>query len=444
MKIVIAGSGEVGTHLAKMLAHEAQDIVIVDKDADKLHQLDAKYNLMTMVGSPTSIETLQNAGVRDCDLFIAVTPYEAENVLACSIAKASGARMTMARVDSYEYIVKENSAFFDSIGVDNKVYPENLAAREIERALSLTWARSNVTLLDGNITVVAVKVREDAPIIGRSLRDVTATQHNMHVVAVKRNHTTIIPRGNTVIELNDIVFFATTDEYMDYVRELCGKTQRRIKRVMIMGAGRITVRTLNLIGDKYRCKVIDQDRERCLRLPERVPPCDILWGDARDNELLHEEGLADMDAFVALTESSETNILACLTAKEFGVKKTIAEVENIQLINEAEALNIGTIVNKKLLAAAKIFQLLLDTDSESSKCMVMADAEVAELVVRPGSKISSGPVKTLKLYDEMTLAAMMRGNQCSLIGGDTHLQAGDKVVVLSLAGMLHKVEKLFL
>jgi len=444
MKIVIAGAGEVGTHLAKLLTHEAQDIIIVDRNIDKLQQLDASYNLMTMVGNPTSPRDLRQAGVKGCDLFIAVTPYEANNVVACGIAKHYGAKCTMARVDSYEYFDKTNTSFFDSVGVDNRVYPEDLAAREIIRALSLTWARSNVSLLDGKIAVVSVKVREGAPVLGMRLRDVTSTQHYLHVVAIKRDHMTIIPRGDTEIMLNDIVMFATTDEYLDRIRELCGKTARRIRRVMIMGAGRIAIRTMVLGADKYKFKVIDSDKEVCLRLPERVPDCDIVCGDGRDNDLLAEEGLADTDAFVALTESSETNILACLTAKEFGVKKTIAEVENIQLINEAETLNIGTIVNKKLLAAAKIFQLLLDTDAESSKCMVMADAEVAELVVRPGSRISSAPVKKLKLYKEMTLAAMMRGDHYGLINGDTHLQAGDKVVVFSLAGMLHKVEKLFL
>lgn len=444
MKIVIAGAGEVGTHLAKMLTHEEQDIVVLDRDAAKLHQLDANYNLMTMTGSPTSMRDLQMAGVRGCDLFIAVTPYESENVVACSIAKHFGARQTVARVDSYEYINRDNIRYFERVGVDHKIYPEDLAANEITHALSLTWVRSSVRLLDGKIIVVMVKVREGAPIIGCSLRDVSARRHFAHVVAIKRDNATIIPYGDTVIELNDMVVFATMDGQLDQVRELCGKKLSRIRRVMIMGAGRIAVRTINLAADRYRFKVVDINRELCTRLPERVPDCDIVCGDGRDNELLTEEGLADMDAFVALTGSPETNILACLTAKEYGVKKTIAQVENIQLINEAEALNIGTIVNKKLLAAAKIFQLLLDTDSESSKCMVLADAEVAELVVHPGSKISSGPVRTLKLYKEMTLAAMMRGSECSLIGGDTCLQAGDKVVVFSLAGMLHKVEKLFL
>ena len=444
MKIVIAGAGEVGTHLAKMLTHEEQDIVVVDKDTNRLSILDANYNLMTLSGSPSSLKTLKQAGVKGCDLFIAVTPFEAKNVVSCGIAKHFGAKKTVARVDSYEYLDRANRTFFDSIGVDNIIYPEYLAAQEIMRSLDLSWSRTSVPLLDGNITVASVKVRNGAPIAGMLLRDVTHDRHNIHVTAIKRDHRTIIPRGDTRIEVNDIVFFASTNDHIDDIRALCGKSGHRIRRVMVMGAGKIAIRLLNLASDKYKFKVIDRDRDRCVKFSELVPPCDIVCGDARDNELLNDEGLADMDAFVALSESPETNILTCLTAKEYGVRKTVAEVENIQLINEAEALNIGTVINKKFLAASRIFQLLLDTDSESSKCMIMADADVAELEVRPGSKISSAPVRDLKLLNEMTLTAMMRDNECRLIDGNTRLQAGDKVVVFCLAGVMHRVEKLFL
>ncbi len=444
MKIVIAGAGEVGTHLAKMLTHEEQDIIVVDKDAERLAVLDANYNLMTLAGSPTSLNTLRQAGVKGCDLFIAVTPFEAKNVVSCGIAKNFGAKQTVARVDSYEYLDKTNRPFFNKIGVDNIIYPEYLAAQEIMRSLDLSWSRTSVPLLDGNITVASVKVRTGAPIAGMQLRDVTHDRHNIHVTAIKRNHRTIIPRGDTRIEVNDIVFFASKAEHFDDIRVLCGKSSHRIKRVMVMGTGKIAIRLLNLANEKYKFKVIDNDRQQCIKFSELVPPCDIVCGDARDNELLNDEGLADMDAFIALSDSSEANILSCLTAKEYGVRKTVAEVENIQLINEAEALNIGTIINKKFLAASRIFQLLLDTDSESSKCMIMADAEVAELEVRPGSKISSAPVRNLKLFNEMTLAAMMRDNTCQLIDGNTQLRAGDKVVVFCLAGAMHRVEKLFL
>ena len=236
----------------------------------------------------------------------------------------------------------------------------------------------------------------------------------------------------------------STSEHVEDLRDLCGKKQTKVRNVMIMGGGRIAIRLSHLLSDQYSIKIIDNDMERCRRLPEKCRGCDIVFGDARSNDFLIEEGVEDMDAFIALTDSSETNILACMTAKEFGVPKTIAEVENIQFISEAEGLNIGTIINKKLLASSEIFQYLLDTDEQNSKCMSLADAEVAEFEVHEGSKVTKAPVKDIKFLHGMTLAGLLRNGRGMLVEGSTQLQPGDRVVVFSLSGLLHKVEKLFI
>lgn len=444
MKIVIGGAGEVGTHLAKLLSREAQDIILIDKDSSKLEPLDANYNLMTLTGSPNSFNTLREARVDKCDLFIAVTPYEAENVTACAIAKALGAKKTVARIDSYEYMQKINREFFNKIGVNDTIYPEYLAALEIRLSLAHTWVRSWFELHDGKLLVIGVKVHENASIVGMKLRDITYTHHNFHISAIKRRHDTLIPRGDDEVKVNDILYFTTTPPYIDDIRTLCGKRQNKVKRLMIMGGGRITVRLAALLGDDYYIKIIENDPDICRRLPERCPDCDIINADARDNETLIEEGISEMDAFLALTESSETNILACLTAKEFGVPKTIAEVENLQFVSEAEGLNIGTIINKKLIASSKIFQLLLDADVDSSKCMSLADAEVAEFQARPGSKITKCPVRDLVLSHDMTLAGLVRDGKGMLVSGNTRIEPGDNVLVFLLSGSIHKIEKLFL
>lgn len=444
MKIIIGGAGEVGTHLAKLLSREEQDIILIDKDSAKLDPLDANYNLMTLKGSPTSFDTLREARADKCDLFIAVTPYEAENVTACAIAKALGAKKTVARIDSYEYMRKMNKEFFNQIGVNDTIYPEYLAAKEIKSALTQTWVRSWFELHGGELIVIGVKVHENASIIDMRLRDITSTHHNFHISAIKRRHDTLIPRGDDRILVNDIVYFTTTKEFVDDIRSLCGKKRNKIKKVMIMGGGRIAIRLADLVGKDIDVKIIENSPEICRHLPEKCPECEIVNADARDNDVLVEESISNMDAFIALTESSETNILACLTAKEFGVPKTIAEVENLQFISEAEGLNIGTIINKKLLASSKIFQLLLDADVESSKCMSLADAEVAEFEARPGSKITRCPVKDLSLLKDMTLAGLVRNGKGMLISGMTQIQPGDSVVVFSLSGMIHKIEKLFL
>ena len=446
MKIVIAGAGEVGSHLGMLLSREEQDIILLDRDAEKLSRLDANYNLMTKVGSPTSFRDLRGAGVASCDLYIAVTPFENTNLISCEIAKKLGARKTVARIDNYEFLYGDNREFFISRGVDHLIYPEVLAAQEICTALRRPWVRNWFELHQGELIVVGVKLRENASLVGRKLRDITFNQHNYHVSAIKRRHETIIPRGDDEILEGDILYFTTTREYVDEIRNICGKRQYRIRKVMIMGGSRSAVRLAHRASGEYDLTIIDDNIDVCRRLPEKCSGCDvhIIHGDARNNDVLTEENIEAMDAFVALTDFSETNILACLTAKEFHVNKTIAEVENIQFISEAEGLNIGTVINKKLLASSKIFQLLLDADESSSKFMALADAEVAELDARPGSRITKAKVMDLKLSHDMTIAGLIRDGKGMLVEGRTQIQPGDHVVVFCLAGSIHKVEKLFL
>ena len=443
MKIVIVGAGEVGSHLAKLLSREEQDIILVDKDSDKLAGIDANYNLMTLCGSPTSFSTLRDAGTSHCDLFIAVTPYETSNVTACAMAKSLGAKKTVARIDNYEFMVDESREFFTRIGVDYLIYPEYLAAEEIMSALKRSWVRHWFELHNGEIILVGVKLRNNAPLIGMQLKELAFSQPRFHVSAIKRNHETIIPRGDDRINDNDILYFTTTRDHVDDLLQMCGKVHQEIKNVLIMGGSRIAVRLAALAEGIYDIKIIDNNMDVCRHLPEKCPECEIVYGDARDIDVLREEGIEDVDAFIALSESSEANILACLTAKEFGVGKSIAEVENIQFISEAEGLNIGTVINKKLLASSKIFQILLDADINSSKCLALADAEVAEMIVKPNSKITKAEVKDLNLTRDMTIAGLVRDGIGMLVKGDTRIQAGDHVVVFCLAGAIHKVERLF-
>ena len=443
MKIVIVGAGEVGSHLAKLLSREEQDIILVDKDSDKLAGIDANYNLMTLCGSPTSFSTLRDAGTSHCDLFIAVTPYETSNVTACAMAKSLGAKKTVARIDNYEFMVDESREFFTRIGVDYLIYPEYLAAEEIMTALKRSWVRHWFELHNGEIILVGVKLRNNAPLIGMQLKELAFSQPRFHVSAIKRNHETIIPRGDDRINDNDILYFTTTRDHVDDLLQMCGKVHQEIKNVLIMGGSRIAVRLAALAEGIYDIKIIDNNMDVCRRLPEKCPECEIVYGDARDIDVLREEGIEDVDAFIALSESSEANILACLTAKEFGVGKSIAEVENIQFISEAEGLDIGTVINKKLLASSKIFQILLDADINSSKCLALADAEVAEMIVKPNSKITKAAVKDLNLTRDMTIAGLVRDGIGMLVKGDTRIQAGDHVVVFCLAGAIHKVERLF-
>ncbi len=443
MKIVIAGAGEVGSHLAKMLSNEDQDITLVDSDQHRLDIIDSNYNLMTWNGSTSSFQTMRNVNVANTDLFIAVTPYETRNITSCAIAKKLGARKTVARIDNSEFLIKENGAVLKDLGVDHLIYPENLASQEIAMALAHNWARYWGELHDGQLLLIGVKLSGPSSLINLKLKDLPVTGHDFHVAAIKRNHETIIPKGNDEILHNDIVYFITTPPYIDEVRELCGKKKRVIKKGLIVGGSRIAFRFAKEYGEKYHLKFIEINRERCEELARQLPQCEVVCGDGRDIEVLRENNVYQYDVFMALTDSSETNILSCLTAKEFGVPKTIADVENLQFLSSAENLNIGTTINKKLLASSRIFKIMLDADSSNDKFLALADAEVAEMKVKPGARITKGMVKDLRLPYGMTLAALIRNDRSELISGMTRIEAGDYVVVFCLSGSLTKIEKWF-
>ena len=443
MKIVIAGAGEVGTHLAKLLSNEEQDIILLDSDQSRLDVINDNYNLMTWNGSTSSFEAMRDVGVASSDLYIAVTPYETRNITSCAIAKRLGAKKTMARIDNSEFLREKNGKILKEIGVDNLIYPEELAADEIARSLSHNWASYWGELHDGKLLLIGVRLHNDNPLINHKLKDLPVKTHDFHVAAIKRNNTTIIPGGNDEILYDDTVYFITTPPFVQEVMELCGKKKRVIRKALIIGGSRITLRFASRFHDKYHIKIIDNNRDHCEEMATLLPNCEIVYGDGRDVEVLKENDVDQYDAFLSLTDSSETNILTCMSAKEFGVPKTVADVENLQFFSQAENLNIGTIINKKILASSHIFQILLDADASTAKCLALADAEVAEMLVRKGAKITRTVVKDLKLPYGMTLAAMVRDNRVTLVGGNTKIEPGDFVVVFCLNGTISKLEKWF-
>lgn len=442
MKIIIAGAGEVGTHLAKMLSNEDQDIILIDSDQRRLDIIDANYNLMTWNGSASSLETMRDMGISSTDLYIAVTPYETRNITACAIAKKLGAAKTVARIDNAEFLDEDNRKVLKEIGADTLIYPEHLAAGEIHVSLRHNWARYWGELHNGQLLLVGVRLTQDNDLEGKQIKDIPGTAE-FNIVAIKRNNETIIPRGNDFIEPGDMLYFVTMPQFIENVRTLCGKRKRSMKRLLIIGGSAIAERFATVYHDKYHIKIIDEDRDKCEHLATMLPDCEIVCGDGLDVDVLRENNTSQYDAFMALTDSSEANILACMTAKEFTVPKTVANVENLQFISQAENLNIGTIINKKLLASSYIFQLLLDADEENAKCLSLSDADAAELLVKKNARITREPVRKLRLPSEMTLAALVRDGRCYLVNGSTQIQEGDYVVVFCLHGFIHKIEKWF-
>lgn len=444
MKIIIAGAGEVGRHLAKMLSRENHNIVVLDTNEEVLSNLDANYDLLTFNGSPTSIESLKGAGVNSADLFIAVTPEESRNLTSCMLAAKLGAKKTVARINNPEYQQPEHKTFFEQLGIHSLIYPEQLAAKEIVNSLKRPWARQWHEFCEGRLILVGVKVRKKAPIIEKTLAEIFRDETDLRIAAIKRDNKTIIPTGKDTVMPEDIVYFIALPSAVENIRKLCGKNSDEVSNVIFMGGSRIAVKSANLLKDSYNKKLIEIDRTRVEWLSANLnPETMIIVGDGRDVELLKFEGIEETDAFVALTDNSETNILACLAAKRFNIRRTIAEVENIDYISLADGLDIGMIINKKIIAASHIYQMMLAADVTSIKSLTFADAEVAEFVVNKKSRITKAPVKELKLPDYISLGGLVRKGKAILIYGDTIIEEGDHVVVFCPNSTINKVEKYF-
>lgn len=446
MKIIISGAGAVGTHLAELLSKENQDIVLIDESEQKLSNISGNFDLMTLNVSPTSISGLKEAGTAEADLFIAVTPDENKNMTCCMLASAMGAKKTVARIDNDEYLQPEHRDFFKRMGINSMVFPELLAAHEIVDALKRSWVRQWWEVHNGALIMLGIKLRDTAEILNIPLKDLCCPGSNYHVVAIKRGEETIIPNGDNKLMLGDLVYFMTTKKYIPYIRKIVGKEHYEdVKNVIIMGGGLMSLHTALFKPNYMNVKIIDQDKATCDRLNLSLADKNIMviQGDGRDAALLADEDISHTQAFVALTNQTEVNILACLTAKRMGVRKTVALIENMDYIGMAEKLDIGTIINKKAIAASHIYQMMLDADVANVKCLTLANADVAEFVVKEDAKVTRKPVKDLGLPHGVTIGGLVRKGEGMLVSGNTMIQAGDSVVVFCKSMLIKKIEKYF-
>ena len=444
MKILIAGAGAVGTHLAKLLGQENHDITLIDGDKDRLSIIRDNTDILTYIGNCTSLKDLRSAGVANTDLFIGVTPEESKNLTSCMLASNLGAKKTLARIDNYEYLLPKNIDFFENIGIHSMIYPELMAAREIAMAIKTPWTRFWWELCNGTVILVGAKIRNNSPLINKHLFELYQENKEFHLVTIKRGKQTIIPQGKDQMLPNDILYFTTLRKNVDKLPKLLGKESFETKKLMFMGGSRIALRTIQQLPQNIDIKIIEQDRDRAEMLVEKCPSnVTVFLEDGRNSEFLMREGISETDAFLALTDNSESNILSCMLAKQYGVKKTVAEIENIDYISMAERLDIGTVINKKLIAASAIYELLLKADASNIKSLTYADANVGEVIARPKSKVTKKKIKDLNLPADITFGALLRNGEPILIDGNTQIEANDKVVVFFLTKSLKSIESLF-
>lgn len=432
--------------MAKSLTQLDNNITVVDPHSELLGRLERETDLLTIVGDSTSPRVLQEANVQDCDLFLAVLHDESINLVTCILAKKLKAKKTVARISNAELLSPKHREMFRDLGVDEMVCPERIAAKEITNLLNHTVATEFFDFSGGLLTMYLIRLEALSPVVGRSVKELSQIYSSLHarIVAILRHGETIIPHSDTVFEAGDLAYIISKANQMDSVKSLAGAADINIRNVMIAGGGRIGRYAALTLEDQKHITLIESNRKRCKDLSTVLSNTLIINGDATDIEILKEEGLEDNDAFIAVTDSSETNVLTCLHARRYGIRKTIALVENTGFINISQDIGIDTIINKKLITASYIARFIVKGDAVSSKWLSGTNAELIEFVVGKHATATRMTIGELRLPEgQATIGGIIRGRETLLPTRDTQLREKDKVVVFALPNIMDKVAKLF-
>jgi len=445
MRIIIAGAGDIGFSLAQLLAYENKDIVLIDTDTDVLEYADSHLDALTIEGDSSSIEVLQEAGAQGADIVLAVTTSEKNNIVTSILAKKLGAKRTIARVKNSEYLEDAQRSSFFELGIDNLISPQGLAASEVKRLVNLCSFTDIFHFEDGKMSIVGVTLDRYSPVVNHPLSDLNKAVDAPLIMpmALLRGAKTIIPSGSNMLRPNDHVYFLCKTKDLDEVEQFIGKQKRIIKKVMIIGGSTLSYQVSKLLEQDYNVTLVAENKDYCKRLAEELSNTLVIHGKASNVELLEEEGLSNMDAFIALTDNSETNIIASLTAKNHGVFKTIAQVENKEYVHISQNIGVDTLINMKLIAANNIFRHVRKGRIEAITTLQGVDAEVIEFVVTKANQLTKKPLKELHFPDTARVGGVIRGEETIIAGGDTQLQVNDKVIVFARPRAIAKLEKLF-
>lgn len=446
MKIVIAGAGDVGFHLAELLSTQEQNITLIDLDEDVLHYASTHLDVLTLYGDASLFSILEQAEIEDTDLMLAVTTSEKTNLITAILAKKMGARQTVARVNNPEYLATGQKQIFKEMGVDSLISPEELAAEEIKRLLSQCSFTDVFPFEEGKLMLVGLTLQRTSPIIDKPLAELNRPdggQMQIRPIAVLRGKETIIPRGDTILQTNDHVYFISRPQYLQKLENFLGQHHREIHKVMILGGSSLAETTARRLESIYNITFVELDKKRCKRLADELSHTLIIHGAPDNIELLREEGLEQMDAFIALTPNSETNIVSCLMAKSNQVPKTIAQVENKEYIHLSQNIGVDTLINKKLIAANNIFRFVRRGQIEAITGLHGVDAEIIEFVIQRESKLTQHPLREIKFPEGSLIAGIIRREESIIPDGNFQLQVHDKVIVMGRPDSIPKLEQLF-
>ena len=432
-------------HLAEALVRSNHNITIVDPHEELLKMVESHSDLMTITGDSTSTEVLQRANVKRADMVIAVLHDEHINLLTAIIAKKMGAKKVIARVNTMEDLSPNVWRMYQDLGIDGLLSPEDIAAQEIISLLKKNASSETYDFAGGSLQLFMVKLDPEAEILGKTVNEVMDQYEHIEfrVAAIHRRQSTFIPQGEEVFQVSDMVYVVTKPHAIKDIIKLSGRKQINVHNVMIVGGGRVGRLTAKRLENELNIKILEMDKDRCMDLTNYLSEALVVNADARNLDLLEDEGIMDMDAFIAVTDNTETNILTCLQAKSFGVKKTIALVENIDYIDISQNIGIDSIINKKLIAASYMVKYTLGAKVSTLKSLSGIDADIVEFEVRAGSAVTRKAIGQLAMPLDAVICGITRDGESYIATDDFQIEADDQVVVLSLPNAIPAVERLF-
>ena len=452
MKIIIAGTGEVGFHLSKLLAQESYDIVIVDISKRALEKATKNLDVSTIRGDATSIKILERAGISKADLLIAVTSTQHINILSCIIGKNLGVKRCIARIANSELLHRKETFDLKDIGINQVIYPESLGASEIKKLLKESAVSDSFVFDKGKLQLIGIKIDEKSELKDKTLAETTYLnpKTSFTPVAIVRDiediieNETIIPRSHNILKKDDVAYFiAQSESGVDEVLSLSGRQHLEINNIMIYGGSDLAFISAKHLSKKYNVKLICEDLIKCEKFADALPNVMVLNGPATDIDFLREEDLDNMDAFLALSNETEKNILASLAAKESGVKKTISQVENIDFIPLAQNMGLNTTINIKYLTANFIVKYIREGELLNFTKLQGVDAEVIELEVKEGSPILENKLRDLNFPKEGIVGGLIRGDDSMIPRGDFQFKVGDRVLIVTKKEGMKEIEQMF-
>ncbi|WP_236976422.1 Trk system potassium transporter TrkA [Membranihabitans maritimus] len=446
MKIVIAGAGEVGYHLAKLLSYEYHETILIDTNQEALDSAFNKLDILPIKGDASSRSVLANSEVHKASLFMAVTTSEHTNLVSAILAKKMGAKKTIARVENPEFLDENQRNIFNELGIDTMISPNYLLAKEISRLLEQTALTDIFEFEEGKLSVIGLTVSEHSFMAKKNILEIDKLIPDIpfRPIAILRGNNTIRPRGSTIVRPKDHIYLMAKKEEIDKVSAFAGQMKKKVKNVMILGGEEVTRLTASMLEKDYNVTIVESDKNNCKMLLENLDHSLVIKGDPTNLEILKEEGLKEMDALISLLPNSESNIIASLMAEDCDSSiKSIALVDNADYIRLSQNMGVDTLINTKLVAANNIFRFVRKGEIEAIASLHGVDAEIIEFNVSRENKLTRKPLSKLNFPEKALIAGVIRNEEGYIPKGDFQLKLGDKVIVFSEPESIGKVEKMF-